>query len=335
MISVIVCAYNEEKLVRQCLEALANQKLSKLSFEVIVIDDESSDKTPEICKKFIEQQKGDKPLFKYYRIQHGGLSIARNTGVSKSKGNIICFIDGDALAEPLWLNEYNKTFLNPDIHFSSGRINLLNTESLFANTLQHTRFVQQFTPPFNNHFHGVNMAFRREIFENLGGFFENFESRGDDTTFRNIVKEHYTYQPTPSAAVEHERPESFQEWFKIYLKELKFQYLVFKALRASKSGLSYTIPLLKSIFITLSIIAGFLWWPIFILAFLAFLVSKRKHLFIKKDMLPREWLFNLCYHTLDVLLRPIYFIKSYIVYRNAEIKSAYSNSPKILEKEFS
>lgn len=329
MISVIICAYNEEKLINSCLEALAVQKISKSDYEIIIIDDESTDYTSEICKKFLENHQGIKPTFKYFRIKHGGLSIARNVGVQKSKGEIICFIDGDALADPHWLSEYHKTFRDPNVHYSSGRINLLNQKSSFASLIQNTRFVQKFTPPYNNHFHGVNMAFRREVFQHLDGFFENFESRGDDTTFRNIVKKHYTYQPSPEAIVKHERPESFKEWYLIFLKELKFQYLVLKALSSKKLAINYTIPLLKSVIINTLFLAGLFWWPSLIIALIAFSISKRKHLFMKASNM-KYWGFNFFYHLLDVFLRPYYFLKSYFIYRKEKIRLPNTSKIEIL-----
>ena len=332
MISVIVCAYNEEKLITHCLQALANQNFPTSEFEVVIIDDESTDNTSKLCKEFISNLDQKGPKFKYYRIEHAGLSVARNEGINNSHGDIICFIDADALADPQWLTNYNNTFLNPQIHYSSGRIILLNEDSTFANILQKTRFNQKFSPPYNNHFHGVNMAFRRDIFLKVGGFYENFESRGDDTTFRNIVKKHYTYEPTPTAVVKHERPESLEEWFNIFLKELNFQYLVFKALNHSSSTFYYIVPLLKSLIIDTLFLLGFFWWPAFILAILAFLISKRKHLFIKTTLFSKEWLFNWSYHIIDTFLRPFYFIKSYLIYHNEPIIPANSKKPEIKKK---
>ena len=330
--SIIVCAFNEEKLLHQCLESLTEQDFPQDDFEVILIDDESTDRTGVIARDFIEKLPAESPHFAYYRIEHGGLSVARNTGIRKARGDVICFIDGDALARENWLTEYANTFNDQNCDYSSGRIDLLNAESDFARFLQNTRFKQSFKKPYNNHFHGVNMAFRRKVFDKLGGFHENFESRGDDTSFRNIAGKYYKYCPSPNAAVKHERPASFAEWFRVYTKELGFQFLVQKAVGSDGQALQNQLPLLKSLIILFLLLAGLAYHWIFIgLSFLGFLLSKRKFIFTKYNHIS-EWLFNFFFHLLDTLIKPFYFLKSYLRYRRESLIDPHTFRPKFLDE---
>ena len=97
VISVVVCTYNREKFIHNCLESLKNQSLSKQYFEVLVIDNNSSDRSAQIVKDFISLN--PELPFHYYFEGQQGLSFARNRGIQESRGNWITYIDDDAEAD--------------------------------------------------------------------------------------------------------------------------------------------------------------------------------------------------------------------------------------------
>ena len=99
MISVIVPIYNVEKYLYKCLSSIKNQIIDS-EFEVLLIDDGSTDSSSIIAKSFVEIDK----RFKYYKKKNGGLSSARNYGVNLSSGEYICFVDSDDYIHPLFLN---------------------------------------------------------------------------------------------------------------------------------------------------------------------------------------------------------------------------------------
>ncbi len=104
MISVIVPVYNVEKYLDQCLSSILNQTYKK--YELIIVNDGSPDNSQTIIDKF---QKKYPKLIKSYLKENGGLSSARNYGITKAKGEYICFIDSDDWVEPNYLEElYNK-----------------------------------------------------------------------------------------------------------------------------------------------------------------------------------------------------------------------------------
>lgn len=88
-ISVLVAAYNVADFLPTCLDSILNQTFQ--DFEVIIVDDGSTDKTPSICQKYAEKS----PKVKVIHQKNQGLSAVRNIGIQKSKGEYICFIDGD------------------------------------------------------------------------------------------------------------------------------------------------------------------------------------------------------------------------------------------------
>ena len=88
-ISVIVPVYNVEKYLSRCLESIINQSYKNL--EIILIDDGSSDRCPEICDMYAEKDQRIKVLHK----RNGGLSVARNTGIEIATGEYVAFVDSD------------------------------------------------------------------------------------------------------------------------------------------------------------------------------------------------------------------------------------------------
>ncbi|MBP5656240.1 glycosyltransferase family 2 protein [Candidatus Saccharibacteria bacterium] len=93
-ISVIVPVYNREKFIKKCLDSLLEQK--GVNLEIIVVDNNSKDKTPEIVKG-ISKHYSD---VKYYNCKKQGVSAARNYGLEKAGGEYISFVDSDDYCKP-------------------------------------------------------------------------------------------------------------------------------------------------------------------------------------------------------------------------------------------
>lgn len=92
LISIVVCTYNRCDLLKACLESLTNQTSSKQLFEIIIIDNNSTDKTPLIVSEFISNY----DFVSSYLELEQGLSKARNLGIKKAKANWIGYLDDDA-----------------------------------------------------------------------------------------------------------------------------------------------------------------------------------------------------------------------------------------------
>lgn len=93
LISIIVPIYNVEKKLNRCLISLQNQTYKNI--EVLLINDGSTDNSEEICLKYVKNDN----RFKYLKKSNGGLSSARNFGISNAKGKYIYFIDSDDYCE--------------------------------------------------------------------------------------------------------------------------------------------------------------------------------------------------------------------------------------------
>jgi len=109
-VSIIIPALNEEKVIGKCLNAIKRLDTSKESFEVILVDNGSVDKTCGIAESF----KYDLDI-KIFTIPGVNISALRNAGASHSKGDILAFVDADCTASPNWINNAAKYFDQPKI----------------------------------------------------------------------------------------------------------------------------------------------------------------------------------------------------------------------------
>ncbi|WP_419958033.1 glycosyltransferase family 2 protein [Psychrobacillus psychrotolerans] len=99
LISVIIPAYNSGKFIRKTIDSVLNQSFD--NFEVLVINDGSTDKTEEIVKEYIVRN----PKVRLINQNNSGVSVARNMGIKESKGDYICFLDSDDFYDVLFLEK--------------------------------------------------------------------------------------------------------------------------------------------------------------------------------------------------------------------------------------
>ena len=104
LISIIIPVYNAEKYLKKCLDSVINQTYKNL--EIILVDDGSTDKSPEICDKYAEKDSRIIVLHK----ENGGVSSSRNAGLDIFKGEYLSFVDSDDYVEPDYI-EYLYIFL--------------------------------------------------------------------------------------------------------------------------------------------------------------------------------------------------------------------------------
>ena len=264
--SVIVCAYNGSSIIEQCLNGLVKQSFPPNQFEIIIIDDGSSDNTYEVVSSFITKNENHDTFIELNSIKHGGLSVARNSGIRISKSEIIAFIDQDAVPDTNWLMELIKPLQN-GVDYVGGRVNLLNNQNWVARFLQELRFKQFFGPKlYYNTIIGCNMAFKRKIFDKLLGFHENFISYGDETTLIARIENKFSFKPAPKAIVFHQQPDNFKKLIQMEWKSATLSSLVKKASNRG-SDLKEKLLSVEQFFITLFI-------PSFLLAVVEYNFAK-------------------------------------------------------------
>lgn len=145
-ISVIVPVYNVEKYISECIESLINQTFKDI--EIILINDGSTDRTGEICRKYSEDDNRILLIDK----ENEGLSIARNTGLSMAKGEYIAFVDSDDFIDHNMLEiMYDKAIeTKADIIKCNARIlrgpskhNRLKETEVYSKLLEKVDFIEE------------------------------------------------------------------------------------------------------------------------------------------------------------------------------------------------
>ena len=100
MISFIICTYNREKYIYECLSRLAKNS-EQTGWEIVLVNNNSTDKTAAECERF---EKDYKPKnFRYFVETQQGLSFARNRGIAEAQGDWLVFLDDDAMVEPNYI----------------------------------------------------------------------------------------------------------------------------------------------------------------------------------------------------------------------------------------
>jgi len=101
LVSVVICSYNRAAYIGGALDSLYQQTTSKDNFEVIVVDNNSTDETEQVVAEW--RSKNPEGFFHYSTESNQGASYARNTGAQLAKGEWLCFMDDDAIATPSFI----------------------------------------------------------------------------------------------------------------------------------------------------------------------------------------------------------------------------------------
>ena len=188
-VSIVLCTYNRSAYLLQTLSSLANMDVPEgLAWEVLVMDNNSSDDTAAAVSAFIEEGHS---CFSYHFERRQGKTYALNEGIEKSTGDIIAFTDDDAVVSAQWLRFIADTFRQYDPDCVGGKVlpiwlsprptwltdDLLKVLAI----LDYGDKSFQFDWRTNKRtLFGVNFAFKRSFFLKNGLFKTQLGSRGED-----------------------------------------------------------------------------------------------------------------------------------------------------------
>jgi glycosyltransferase involved in cell wall biosynthesis len=187
-ISVIIPAYNEERLIGECMDSIWDSDFPKGKIEIIVIDDGSTDKTVQIA-----EEKGARVL----KQNHKGAGAARNLGVSKAKGGIIISMDADQLLHKNFLKEIERVFKDKKIGgITPKEIAISKDDFISKSILVSTEWVRVDEKEMvsgDEHLGDVVRALRKNLFieakgmdTSLGFYDDAIASRIRDMGYRTI-----------------------------------------------------------------------------------------------------------------------------------------------------
>jgi O-antigen biosynthesis protein len=206
-VSVVVCTHNGQSTLDECLERLG--ALTYPDYEVIVVNDGSSDASAEIARRHGAT---------LVQTAHRGLGHARNKGIEAARGEIIAFLDDDAYPDADWLH-YVAALLRANGHAGVGGPNIPPCDDGFVaecvaaapggpiHVLISDREAE--------HVPGCNMAFRKDVLEEVGCFDERFRVAGDDVDLCwRLQKADRTLGFSAGAVVMHRRRDSIRRYLR-------------------------------------------------------------------------------------------------------------------------
>jgi len=222
-VSVIVCTYNRDIYLGKTLECLKGQTSVLETFEVLIIDNNSTDSTAELCHNFINERSNSS--FYYYLEKNQGHTYARNRGIQESKGDILAFIDDDAFVCKDYVEQLIQSFkVNKETVAIGGKIVPVYESghkpkwmSKFLLPLVAALDMGEKTKKFKKSKFpiGANMAFRKEVFDKYGLFDIRLGRRGSDgleggdekDVFSRLSKNNRLILYNPLLKVDHIIPE--------------------------------------------------------------------------------------------------------------------------------
>ncbi|MCX7919057.1 MAG: sugar transferase [bacterium] len=256
-ISVIVPAYNAETTIGECLTALLNQTIPRDRYEVIVVDDGSTDKTPEIAQQF--------PV-RYVREENQGPAMARNLGAKIATGEIILFTDSDCVPEADWIEQMLKPFKSDSEVVGVKGIYLTKQKQLSARFAQaefEERYERLKKFKYIDFVDSYSAGFRREIFLSVGGFDPQFAvANNEDVELSyKLAQQNYKMVFQPTAIVYHQHAETFCSYLYLKLTRAYWRMLAYRRHPRKMAQDSYTPQTLKLqiILVFLTLVSGFLW----------------------------------------------------------------------------
>jgi len=178
-ISVVVCTYNRAGLLPDCLTALQNQTLDDDLYEIIIINNNSTDNTDQVARDFINKINN----FRLINEKRQGLSNARNSGVKRAKGDYLAFIDDDSIADKDWLKNAMTIAKEkkPDI-FGGPVYPMYNVEkpAWFKDQYVIRGYMGETGWLEKGFIIGTNIFFKKGLIEQYGGFDPELGMKGDD-----------------------------------------------------------------------------------------------------------------------------------------------------------
>ena len=213
--SVVIPAYNEEKYLPRCFSSLEKQTLPKEDFEIVVVDNGSTDKTAKVAKDL-----GAKVILEPRK----GVVFARQRGAEEARGKIIAFTDADTRVPPDWLETIGKAFEKDDsLVCVVGPVSYPTRDIFVKSYALVLQFLVKSLQAPGLCFNGQNFAVRKEIFDKAAGFDLRFGPIGAEHHLLKRLEPYGKIKVLPGLSV-FSSPRRFQRAG--YLKTLSTYFLL-------------------------------------------------------------------------------------------------------------
>jgi glucosyl-dolichyl phosphate glucuronosyltransferase len=182
VISVVVCTYNRAPMLTHLIKSLVKQSLRKSAYEIVVVDNASTDDTPEVVRTF--QTQSSSPSITLIAEPRQGLGYARNKGFNTAKGQYVAYIDDDCLAPREWVKHIVESFqhVQPEPWSVGGPIFPIYDSpkpKWFKDEFEKTTWGDKARFLFQGEsFYGNNMAFQKTLLAKYGSFDPQLDMKG-------------------------------------------------------------------------------------------------------------------------------------------------------------
>ena len=238
--SVVIPAYNAGRTLPDTLAALRNQSVPPEDYEVIVLDDGSTDETPSVVRRL-----GAKCITQPNR----GPAAARNSGVRAARGEFVLFTDADCVPERDWIRQMTLPFRNQRTAGVKGAYRTRQTEpaARFAQAEFEDRYDLLEKFPAIDMVDTYSAAFRRDVLVSMGLFDESFPVASNEDTelsYRLCAAGHRLVF-NRKAVVYHRHPDTFSKYLRLKFKRAYWRMVVYRKYPGKTFRDTYTPAVVK------------------------------------------------------------------------------------------
>lgn len=198
-LSIIISVYNGEKTIGECIESLLSQDYPKQRYEIIVVDNKSTDKTAQVIKQY--------PVLCLEERAIQGDFAARNRGIKQARGQILAFTNADCIASSEWIKEGVIGFAEDEIGCVAGEIKGYEPQNYVEEYLCKRNILTQEEKPSEFPFpyaKGANAFYRKIVLDKIGLFEEKWKTGGDaDICWRMQLETNYKIKFVQGATIFH------------------------------------------------------------------------------------------------------------------------------------
>lgn len=225
--TIAICTYNRGEDLEEAINSCLTQDFDPKDYEIIVVDNRSTDNTKEIVSGYMDIFE---PQIHYFHEDNLGLSYARNRAIKEAKGEYILFIDDDAIASKTWIKKIIEVFENDEkIGCVGGKIEPIWKGEVpywlpekYRTIYSILDYSDELTEMGSNSIpFGANVSFRAKIFRMIAPFRVDLGRigssllSGEESELISRIRQKYKVYYSPLASVEHKiaKDRSTMKWF--------------------------------------------------------------------------------------------------------------------------